>query len=169
MMEKVLGIHRDKQLPDFARTTFEAWAAANGKITQAPKPGGPRGGALPDLLRAEQRAPDRPRHPRGDGEEPGEVACVKGLGCCGMPAWEHGDLDGLRAQAKANLDLLMPWVEAGAKVMAINPTCSMMMRREYPSSRGEDRERAEKLAAAVRDPSEHLWSIRSGAPLQHRL
>jgi glycerol-3-phosphate dehydrogenase subunit C len=59
---------------------------------------------------------------------------VKGLQCCGMP--KRGSMatwTGLRAQAKANLDLLTPWVEAGAKVIAINPTCSMMLRREYPT------------------------------------
>jgi Fe-S oxidoreductase len=45
--------------------------------------------------------------------------------------------------------------------MAINPTCSMMLRREWPELlEGEDRARAQRLAAAVVDPSEHLWSIR---------
>jgi glycerol-3-phosphate dehydrogenase subunit C len=37
----------------------------------------------------------------------------------------------------------------------------MMMRRDYPDLLPQrDRERARKLAAAVRDPSEYLWSIR---------
>src|SRR5919197_756752 len=34
-LEKALGIHRDKLLPDFAATTFEKWAARAGKIKQA--------------------------------------------------------------------------------------------------------------------------------------
>ena len=87
--------------------------------------------------------------------------CVKGLACCGMPAWEHGDLDTLRKNAARNLDVLLPHVAAGAKVLVINPTCSMMMRREYPELVApEDKERALQLAAAIRDPSEYLWSIR---------
>jgi Fe-S oxidoreductase len=46
-------------------------------------------------------------------------------------------------------------------VLAINPTCSMMLRKEYPELVArEDRERAAKVAAAVRDPSEFLWGIR---------
>ena len=57
------------------------------------------------------------------------VRVVKGLLCCGMPAWEHGDLEALRRQARRDLDLLMPHVEKGAKVLVVNPTCSMMMRR----------------------------------------
>ena len=90
-----------------------------------------------------------------------DVRVVQGLVCCGMPAWEHGDLDALREQARRDLDLLLPFVERGAKVLAVNPTCSMMMRREWPHLlEGEDRKRAQALAPAVRDPSEFLWSIR---------
>jgi Fe-S oxidoreductase len=78
-----------------------------------------------------------------------------------MPAWEHGDIDGLRKMAKNNIDKLLPFVEKGAKVLAINPTCAMMLRREYPNLvELADRANAEKLAAATMDPSEYLWSIR---------
>ncbi len=78
-----------------------------------------------------------------------------------MPAWEGGNLELLRKKAHANLDRLLPYVEAGAKVVAINPTCSMMLRREWPELlEGEDRERAKRLAEAVADPNEFLWSIR---------
>jgi Fe-S oxidoreductase len=87
--------------------------------------------------------------------------CAQGLTCCGMPAWEKGDLDRLRSLAHQNLAILHPYVKAGAKVVAINPTCSMMLRREYPSLlEGRDRELATEVAGAVRDPSEMLWSIR---------
>ena len=90
-----------------------------------------------------------------------DVRCVRGLQCCGMPAWERGDLDSLRRQVKANVEILLPFVEKGAKVIAINPTCSMMMRREHPTLVApEDRPAAEKIASAVMDPSEFLWSIR---------
>ncbi len=69
-MQAALGIHKDKLLPDFAPTTFEKWADRNGQDPAAA--GGGRGRPLPDLLRAEQRAPDRARHPRGDGPQPGQ-------------------------------------------------------------------------------------------------
>jgi Fe-S oxidoreductase len=79
-----------------------------------------------------------------------------------MPRWEAGDIEGLRAQARRNLDRLVPFVDSGARVVAINPTCSMMLRREYPELVAtEDTERAEKVARATVDPSEFLWSIRN--------
>ena len=57
----------------------------------------------------------------------------------------------------------LPFVEAGAKVLAINPTCSMMMRREYPEllPRGAAARRRAGSRALVRDPREFLWSIRN--------
>jgi Fe-S oxidoreductase len=91
-----------------------------------------------------------------------KTACVKGLQCCGMPAWETGDLEQVRKQAANNLKVLKPFVDAGAKVVAINPTCAMMMRREYPELLPEAlRPEARKLAELVRDPSELLWEIRN--------
>src|SRR6185369_16779802 len=90
-----------------------------------------------------------------------DVRCARDLQCCGMPAWESGNLPELQKRAHRNLEVLAPFVERGAKVLAINPTCSMMLRNEYPTLVApEDRERAAKLAQAVRDPSEYVWSLR---------
>jgi Fe-S oxidoreductase len=157
-MEKLLGIHRDKQLPEFAPESFEVWAESDGRME------GPEGAEAvlfqtcyvqnnePQIGKDVLEVLDRNQV---------ESRCAKGLQCCGMPAWEHGDLDTLRKQARANLDTLMPFVDAGAKVLAINPTCSMVMRREYPELlEGEDRERAKRLSAAIQDPGEFLWGLR---------
>lgn len=160
-MEKVLGVHRKKLLPDFASKTFEAWAASNKKIRL--KPGGEA--VLFQTCYVQNNEPEIGRDTLEVLEKNKiDIGCMRGLECCGMPAWEHGDLKTLQAHAKHNLDLLLPHVEAGSKVLAINPTCSMMMRREYPELVAiEDRERAKRLAAAVMDPSEFLWSIRNEA------
>ena len=157
-MHLALGIHKDKRLPDFAPTTFERWAEANGRLR------GPRGVEAvlfptcyvqnnePQIGRDTLEVLDRNRIP---------TACVKGLQCCGMPSWESGDLESLRNQAANNLRVLKPYVDAGAKVVAINPTCAMMMRREYPELLPEaQRPEARRLAEVIRDPSELLWAIR---------
>jgi len=157
MMEKVLGVHRDKLLPEFAATTFEKWAKQQGKVTGV--------GAEVVLFQTCYVQHNEPQIGRDAVEvlehQGVKTTCAEGLKCCGMPAWEHGDLETLRANAKHNLDILMPHVEAGAKVLAVNPTCAMVMRREYPELLAkEDRPRAEKLAKAVMDPGEYLWGIR---------
>jgi Fe-S oxidoreductase len=157
-LEKTLGIHRQKDLPHFAGTTFERWAEGAGRIAE--EPGGEA--VLFPTCYVQNNAPELGRDTLEVlGTNGIEVRCAKGLACCGMPAWEQGDLETLRARARTSLDVLMPFVERGAKVVAINPTCSMMMRREWPTLlEGADRARAEKLAPAVVDPSELLWSIR---------
>lgn len=157
-MEKLLGIHRDKLLPEFASSTFERWAETTGRIRE--KPGSEV--VLFQTCYVQNNEPEIGRDTVAVMEKNQvELSCVKGLQCCGMPAWEHGDLETLRKNARHNLDVLTPFVEDGARVLAINPTCAMMMRREYPELLArEDRPRAEKLAAAVQDPGEFLWSIR---------
>lgn len=159
VLQLLTGIHHRKLLPKFAFTPFDQWAQKHGRMREEP------GGEAvlfqtcfvqhndPDLGRDVLDVLDRNKV---------DVSCVRGLQCCGMPAWEHGDLAGLRRQAHANLELLMPFVEKGAKVLVVNPTCSMVMRREYPHLlEGADRDRAKVLAQAVMDPSEYLWSIRN--------
>ncbi|HZM89738.1 MAG TPA: heterodisulfide reductase-related iron-sulfur binding cluster [Blastocatellia bacterium] len=158
-LEKVLGIHRDKLLPEFASSTFEKWAEQTGRIAAGPS-------AEVVLFQTCYVQNNEPQIGRDTVEvlekNRVDVKCVAGLQCCGMPAWERGDLETLRKMAKANLKLLLPFVESGAKVVAINPTCSMMMRREHPTLvEPEDRPAAQKVAAAVMDPSEFLWSIRN--------
>jgi len=161
LLEKVLGIHRDKQLPEFAQETFESWAEKNGKIQRRSDPEV----VLFQTCYVQNNEPQIGKDTVEVFEKNQvDLNCTKGLQCCGMPAWERGQLDQLREMAKNNLDVLMPSVENGAKVVAINPTCSMMMRREYPELlSGKDRVRAQKLSEAIRDPGEYLWSIRKEA------
>jgi glycerol-3-phosphate dehydrogenase subunit C len=159
IMEKLIGIHREKMLPDFALTTFEKWAERAGLM-----------GATKDCevvlfqtCYVQNNEPEIGRDTVAVMQKNGvDIQCVKGLACCGMPRWESGDIDNLRAQAKVNLDKLLPYVDRGAKVVAINPTCSMMLRREYPELVApDDRERAQRLAQSVMDPSEFLWTMRN--------
>lgn len=158
VLEKILGIHRKKLLPIFASTPFEKWAAKMGRIKTSP-------GSEAVLFQTCYVQHNEPQLGRDTLEvmdqNKVDCACVKGLECCGMPAWEHGDLESLRKHAKTNLEILMPYVDQGAKVLVINPTCAMLMRREYPTIlKGEDRDRAQKLSEAIRNTTEYLWSLR---------
>ncbi|HEU5322036.1 MAG TPA: heterodisulfide reductase-related iron-sulfur binding cluster [Methylomirabilota bacterium] len=158
LLEKVAGIHRDKLLPDFAGQSFEAWARRAGHVRA--EPGGEV--VLFQTCYVQHNEPAIGRDTLEVLQRNGvDVRCAAGLRCCGMPAWEKGDLDALRAQARDNLAVLGPFVERGARVVAINPTCSMLLRREYPELVApEDRAAARRVAEATRDPAEFLWSIR---------
>jgi Fe-S oxidoreductase len=126
-MDKVLGIHPQAHLPEFASATFEAWAVKSGRI--ATDTG--HEAVLFQTCYVQHNEPQLGKDTLEVLEKNGCGArCVGGLVCCGMPAWEHGDLETLRRQAKQNLDALMPHVDAGSKVLVINPTCAMLLRRE---------------------------------------
>ncbi len=159
MMEKTVGIHREKLLPPFASESFERWATRAGRT--AAEPGGEA--VLFQTCYVQNNEPQLGRDTLEVLDRSAvETRCAAGLQCCGMPAWERGDIESVRRQAGANLRILLPFVEHGAKVLAINPTCSMMMRREHPTLVApSDRAAAERVAAAVMDPSEFLWSIRN--------
>ncbi len=160
LMQLALGIHKDKLLPDFAGTTFEKWAEREGRLANAAA--GVEAVLFPTCY-VQNNEPQIGRDTLFVLERNQvKTACVKGLQCCGMPAWETGDLESLRRQAANNLGVLAPFIAAGVKVVAINPTCAMMMRREYPELLPESlRPQARRLAELVRDPSELLWEIRN--------
>lgn len=160
-LEQVLGVHREKLLPEFAGTTFEKWAQREGHIKEAPTQESEA--VLFQTCYVQNNEPQIGRD-ACEVMDANKVCmdCTGGLGCCGMPAWEKGDLPTLRERAKHNLERLGPWIDAKKPVLVINPTCSMMMRREYPELlEGPDRERAEELSELVMDISEFLWTIRN--------
>ncbi len=159
LMEKVLGVHRDKLLPEFASRSFEVWAEKTGRTIHQ----GSCEAVLFPTCFVEHNAPEIGRDTLQVFENNRvHLKCATGLCCCGMPAWEKGDLEAVQRQAGRNLRILQPFVAGGAKVIVINPTCAMMFRREYPQMvAAADQAAAAQVAAAVVDPSEFLWSIRS--------
>ena len=156
-IEKIFGIHRKKFLPFFAKQTFDKWADKNHYTKED--------NAEVFLFQTCYVQHNEPQIGKDTlfvfKKNQIDTVCAKGLQCCGMPAWENGDLNSLRNQAESNFKILMPYVNKGLKIIVINPTCAMMMRREYPELlKKSHREDAKKLAEAIRDTGEYLWSIR---------
>ncbi|MFT7625245.1 MAG: glycerol-3-phosphate dehydrogenase subunit C, partial [Myxococcota bacterium] len=126
-MEKLIGIDRRKLLPDFAASTFDSQAQAEELASF--EVGGEA--VLFQTCYIQNNEPEIGRDTlEVYAKHRIDMRCAKGLECCGMPFWETGDLDEVRKRAHHNLDILEPFIDAGAKVVAINPTCAMMMRRE---------------------------------------
>jgi glycerol-3-phosphate dehydrogenase subunit C len=77
--------------------------------------------------------------------------------CCGMPFMDTGDLDAARRNAQRNVDAFLPHVDAGAEIVVPGPSCSLLMRHEYPKLLQTPE--AERVAGAVRDLMEYLFAI----------
>ncbi|HTR62625.1 MAG TPA: anaerobic glycerol-3-phosphate dehydrogenase subunit C [Candidatus Binataceae bacterium] len=156
MMEKLLGIHRDKMLPDFAGETFDAWLQRN-PLPPAPANPAAKVALFPTCFVNYYNPGPGQAAIKVLAKNGCDIKCPK-QNCCGMPALDGGDIEFARKQARANVDSMLPLVRQGYKVAAINPTCSMTMRREYPTLlEGAD---VKEFSAAVVDPHEVLWQLK---------
>ncbi|MBI3992701.1 MAG: 4Fe-4S dicluster domain-containing protein [Candidatus Lambdaproteobacteria bacterium] len=161
LMEKVAGIHRHKILPDLHAQSFQAWFdrqhgkrkldGDNGKVF------------LFTTCFVNFNNPDVGKAAIAVFEKNNLTVKCDYKQCCGMPALDGGDVATAQKLARANVAQLMPYVREGYTILAVNPTCSMMLRKEYPALVGGEDARA--LAAAVMDPNEYLNTLRKDGRL----
>jgi len=77
--------------------------------------------------------------------------------CCGMPFSDTGDVDAARWNAERNVADLLAYVEQGAQIVVPGPSCSLMLKTEYP--RLLQTEAARTVAAATHDLMENLYHL----------
>ncbi|MEN8181019.1 MAG: heterodisulfide reductase-related iron-sulfur binding cluster [Myxococcota bacterium] len=153
LMEKTVGIHRDWVQPDYRANTVNRWFARRG-----PSPGGENGRVvLFTTCSVNYSDPEVGRAAVCVLERSGVEVEVRYRRCCGMPATDVGDLEGVRRQAEENVAELLPSVDAGAKVVVPGPSCSLMLKTEYPKLLGTDA--ARRVAGATRDLMEFLYEL----------
>ncbi|HEY2029932.1 MAG TPA: heterodisulfide reductase-related iron-sulfur binding cluster [Myxococcales bacterium] len=149
LMEQTLGIHQDRQLPPYADESFMTWAHRRAPVAPGDTKvalfatcfvnyNDPRiGKAAVDVLERAGCAVDCPEQV-----------------CCGMPKLDGGDIEGARKLARKNLETLLPAVRAGAKIVSPGPSCTLMLKTEYPELvPGEE---SKEFAAAVVDLSDFV-------------
>lgn len=74
--------------------------------------------------------------------------------CCGMPNMDGGDMQAAIAKAKANVDALYPLAARGVPIVVPGPTCSYVLKKEYPELLHD--ERAELVSRNTFDLMEWL-------------
>jgi glycerol-3-phosphate dehydrogenase subunit C len=79
-------------------------------------------------------------------------------GCCGMPQLEYGDLARVAANAKRIAAEVRPWLDKGYDVVSLVPSCSLMMKFEWPLLEPDD-DNVKALSAAIYDASEYVVDI----------
>jgi glycerol-3-phosphate dehydrogenase subunit C len=78
--------------------------------------------------------------------------------CCGMPQLEQGDLAAVAASANEVAASLGPWIDKGYDIVALVPSCALMLKFEWPLIVPQDAAVA-KLAKATFDVSEYIVDI----------
>jgi Fe-S oxidoreductase len=83
--------------------------------------------------------------------------------CCGMPFIDGGDIESTRANARANVESLYALVQEGYDVVVPGPTCSYMLKREYPMLLKGDA--VHQVAARTFDICEYLMALHNKGKL----
>jgi glycerol-3-phosphate dehydrogenase subunit C len=78
--------------------------------------------------------------------------------CCGMPQFEHGDLARVADKARTISAALQPYIEQGKDIIALVPSCALMMKFEWPLIVPDD-ENVKSLSQATYDITEYIVEL----------
>ena len=157
-LEAVAKVHRAAALPRFGASTFVRRARKHPPAVAADAPARGRKAVLYATCFVNYNNP-------GIGEAAQAVLARNGVqtrvvhpGCCGMPQLEQGDIADVARRARHTAAVLKPWIDDGHTVVALTPSCALMLRSEWPLLLPDDADVA-ALAAATRDISEYIVDI----------
>ena len=156
VLHRVLGVHKDRVLPEYAGARFRgtarpqsAYAVRHGSRTPGKvalfatcyvnynEPG-----IGHDLLKI-----------LAHNEIPAVI--VEKEACCGMPRLELGDLESVARSKECNIPVLARLAREGYALMTAVPSCTLMFKQELPLLFPEDAE-VKAVAQAMFDPFEYF-------------
>jgi len=158
LMERVVGIDRRAALPayhgrNFVRRAKEATAPAD---RSAPAIG--RKAVLYATCFVNYNQPSIGEATRAVLARNGVVTEVAYPRCCAMPQLEQGDLAAVATSARKVAAALSPWIDKGYDIIALVPSCTLMLKFEWPLILPDDIA-VKRLASATFDVSEYLVDI----------
>jgi Fe-S oxidoreductase len=187
-MQAVTGIHKDRNLPKFHRQTFSAWFKRRAADAKRGDRGSAAGvasarfghdasaaGVAPARVPAaykvalfatctvEYNAPAIGRAAVRVLEKNRVDVSLPPQRCCGMPYLDGGAVDEAKALIRENVTSLAAAVREGREIVVPGPTCSYMLKQEYPWLDGS--EDAMLVAANTRDLFEYLAKLQADGKL----
>jgi len=158
LMEKVVGVHREARLPKFHGRTFalRAKQAAPDINTEAPARG--RKVLLYATCFVNYNDPATGEAARAVLARNGVETQVFYPGCCGMPQLERGDLAKVADYAKRVSQAAAERIAEGYDVVALTPSCALMLKFEWPLILPDD-PAVKRLAEATYDITEYVVDI----------
>jgi glycerol-3-phosphate dehydrogenase subunit C len=153
LMHAVVGIHKDRQLPAFHRETFSAWFDRRRPALSTPR----AGVALFATCSVEFNDPATGRAAVAVLERNGVDVSLPAQRCCGMPYLDGGAVKEAKSLIADNVKTLAEAVRQGREIVVPGPTCSYMLKQEYPWLDGS--EDANLVASHTRDLFEYLAGL----------
>jgi Fe-S oxidoreductase len=156
LMDKALGVHRDRELPPYAPARFRANAA----------------NSVAHAVRDGQRTPGKVAifatcyinyNEPGIGHDLVQVldhneiphVLVEKEACCGMPKLELGDLESVERLKNTNIPPLAKLAREGYAILTAVPSCTLMFRQELPLLFPDDAD-VRAVADAMFEPFEYF-------------
>lgn len=155
-MQAIAGVDKRASLPTYAKTPLAKQKTKPAVDTSAPAHG--RKVAIYATCYGNYNTPEIGEALIGILAKNGVETEVVYPGCCGMPQMEQGDLAHVAANAKSVAKELRPWVDKGYDIVALVPSCALMLKFEWPLIVTDD-ENVQMLSKASFDAAEYIVSI----------
>ncbi|MGE4013984.1 MAG: heterodisulfide reductase-related iron-sulfur binding cluster, partial [Alphaproteobacteria bacterium] len=156
VMEKVAGVDKNAALPEYHAKTVEKLAKQQPVEVNKTAPAfGKRKVALYATCFSNYNNPSIAMAARAVLAKNGVDVEVVYPACCGMPQLEQGDLARVADSAKTISAALAPYIDRGYDVVAVVPSCALMMKFEWPLIVPDDAH-VKKLAQNTFDITEYV-------------
>ena len=160
VMEKIAGIDAEAKLPKFCGRTLVMRAHEEPVTVNTAAPAHGRKAVLYATCFSNYNNPDIGMAARKVLAHNGVATEVVYPRCCGMPQFERGDVARVAEHAKTVSETLLPYIEHGYDVIALVPSCALMLKFEWPLVLPEDA-KVKTLSEATYDISEYVVEIAS--------
>lgn len=165
LMERVVGIHREKLMPAYHRETFPGWWQRHPPSVEPAQPlkdsieqPTPLKVALFSTCLVDYNDPEVGVAAVQVLEHNGvEVVRPDTQVCCGMPFLDGGDVEAAALNVRRNVEVFAPLVERGYAIVIPSPSCSLMVREEFAQLVATPA--AARLAQHAHDLDEYLYRI----------
>ncbi len=157
LLQAVAHIHRDAELPKYHRKTLLGGADPAPEIDRS-APAYGRKAVLYATCFTNFNEPGIGLAARAVLARNGVETEIVYPRCCGMPQFEQGDIESVSQAAAEVAAALSPWIEKGYDIIALTPSCALMLKFEWKLIAPED-ESVSRLADATFDLSEYIVDI----------
>lgn len=154
-IEKTVGIASERVLPPYNRQRFSTWFKKRAAQLRGDSKG--KVALFPTCIVEYQNA--AVGHDMVKVYEHNGVECSlpEGQQCCGAPLLHQGDVDAFVKQGRKNVEVLAKAVRDGRDVVVPQPTCSYIIKFDYPDYIGGTD--AETVAEHTFDAAEYLMKL----------
>jgi len=154
VLQAFAGIHRRARVPKYHAKTLMRRAKDWAKPTTAPA----RKVVLFATCSGNHNNPEVGVATHAILAKAGVEVAVANPGCCGMPQLELGDIAAVAQSAEKVSAELGKWIADGYDVVALTPSCALMLKFEWPLIL-HDHAGVKILAAATSDAAEYIVDL----------